>query len=227
MPKLLIFDLDQTLWAFDAAQPRFQTPHRLAPEGVQCQAAVAKPFKEAAEIVRHLKGSGQRLAVASANSQEKVCASLLQHMGFLQDRAGFGGIEKSIMAIYPGSKTAHFKQIADGSGLEFREMLFFDDRALNVRAAQKLGIVAHQVSSLDGLTWKDFSAGLDAWRAQRRSSLAMSKWLRPKVTTPAGLESAAEAPPVVGISRYLRSATSVYSCMSDMSQHYRSASRPG
>ena len=30
-----------------------------------------------------------------------------------------------------------------------------------------------KVSSLDGLTWKDFSAGLDAWRAQRRRNSEM------------------------------------------------------
>eukprot|EP00434_Breviolum_minutum_P023607 symbB.v1.2.020823.t2/scaffold1772.1/size102061/2 len=169
-PKLVIFDLDQTLWSFDAAQPRFGPPHRVAPEGaVQCQAAVAKPFKEAGEIVRHIKGSGEyRMAVASANSQEKVCSALLQHMDFFQNGAGSGGIEKPLLAIFPGSKTTHFKQIAEVSGLDFREMLFFDDRALNIRAedvadtadhkaAQKLGIVAHQVSSLDGEVYRPLS----------------------------------------------------------------------
>ena len=34
-----------------------------------------------------------------------------------------------------------------------------------------------EVSSLDGLTWKDFSAGLDAWRAQRRRNRDVDKLL--------------------------------------------------
>eukprot|EP00435_Cladocopium_sp_Y103_P011115 s3604_g2.t2 len=207
MPKLLIFDLERP--GLPAAT-RFQSsaPHGLTGSTQRVTgagAAVAKPFKEAAEIVLPMGlGLGRLRASPRCGLRQftggKDGSKRKDQKGLASKTPpGPGGIEKSIMAIYPGSKTAHFKQIADGSGLEFREMLFFDDRALNVRAAQKLGIVAHQVSSLDGLTWKDFSAGLDAWRAQRRSSLAMSKWLRPKGTTPAGLESSAEPPPVIDL----------------------------
>ncbi|CAK9065570.1 unnamed protein product [Durusdinium trenchii] len=123
-------------------------------------------------------GVQARIAVASANSQEKVCAALLQHMGFLQDPGEAGGIERALLAIAPGSKTGHFQRIAKASGVDFSEMLFFDDRAMNVRAAEKLGIVAQQVSSLDGLTWAQFHAGLRAWRSQRRSSRVLAQWMK-------------------------------------------------
>ncbi|CAE7390193.1 MDP1, partial [Symbiodinium microadriaticum] len=184
-PALVILDLDQTLWPFDAALPRFGLPHRRGPDGVHCQGAPANPFSEAVEIVRQLKLQSTeecpwRLAVASANSQDKVCTSLLNHLGLLKERDSYGGIDPKLLVIHPGSKTVHFNEIAQRTGIEFREMLFFDDRAMNVRVAQKLGISAYQVSSLEGLTYKAFAAGLQTWRSERRSSSALSSWLQPQ-----------------------------------------------
>ncbi|CAE7346608.1 MDP1, partial [Symbiodinium sp. CCMP2456] len=140
------------------------------------------------------------MAVASANSQDKVCTSLLNHLGLLKERDSHGGIDPKLLVIHPGSKTVHLNELAQRTGIEFREMLFFDDRAMNVRVAQKLGISAYQVSSLEGLTYKAFAAGLQTWRSDRRSSSALSSWLQPQPKSLPGADVAAAAtapPPLV------------------------------
>ncbi|CAJ1404709.1 unnamed protein product [Effrenium voratum] len=201
-PKLLVFDLDQCLWSFDAALPRYGPPHRASDGAVQCQAAAAKPFKEAAEIVRQVNELPDigplRVAIASRNAQEKICIALLQHMGLFQDSPGGPGIDRSLLAIYPGSKTTHFQQLAKASGVDFQDMIFFDDKGMNIRAAQSLGIVAQQVSPLRGVTWKDFHAAMGSWHAQRRSSQALTRWLtgKPEVAAVAVVDLVEEDIPV-------------------------------
>mmetsp|Transcript_159908 Transcript_159908/g.489151 ORF Transcript_159908/g.489151 Transcript_159908/m.489151 type:complete len:355 (-) Transcript_159908:294-1358(-) len=191
-PKLLVVDLDQTMWPFDAALPRYGLPHREAAgtePGVQCSGALARPFAEAVAVVREVS-TGWRVGVASANACRDVCCSLLSALGLvaaelsLWEPGGPGpvpggrGIERGLMEIHSGSKAVHLERLARASGIPFSEMLFFDDLRANVATAQRLGVAAHQVSPQMGLTRRAFSTGLAAWRAQRLSKAAMATWMR-------------------------------------------------
>merc|ERR1719422_2167450 len=139
------------------------------------------------------------MGVASANMQRKVCVSLLRHLGLLQERpagassgegmcrqqpaanSGSGGIEPALMEIYGGSKTAHLRRIAAVSGVDFVDMLLFDDLQRNIRAAHTLGVTGYQVNGLEGLTWAALAAGIAAWRSTRLSKTALASWLRPRL----------------------------------------------
>eukprot|EP00929_Paragymnodinium_shiwhaense_P044657 TRINITY_DN22892_c0_g1_i1.p1 TRINITY_DN22892_c0_g1~~TRINITY_DN22892_c0_g1_i1.p1 ORF type:complete len:172 (+),score=16.99 TRINITY_DN22892_c0_g1_i1:217-732(+) len=135
-PKLLIVDLDQTMWPFDAANPRYGLPHLhgcgLREAGVQCCGAVAKPFSDAVSILMDVGAArcgktGQRLckiAVASANARRDVCCSLLYHLGLVahaeipDDGTNVpdgGMIDAALIQVYPGSKSVHFNKIAERS----------------------------------------------------------------------------------------------------------------
>ena len=190
-PRLLVLDLDQTLWPFDAAQPRYGLPHRSCSGGsmataVRCVGATATPFDEALAVVRRAGGNGWRIAVASANSKRNVCESLLRHLGLLQttgDREDgiigeAGKFDSGLLEIYPGSKKTHFERLAESSGIGFSQMLFFDDRPQNIRAAQELGVVAVLVDPLIGLTEAAFARGCSRWRAQQQGAVAMANWLQ-------------------------------------------------
>jgi len=205
-PKLIVLDLDQTLWPFDAAHPRYALPHHPASHGgIQCRESIATPFAEAISVVKSIlavpntgtsNSSSWRIAVASANSNKDVCTSLLRHLGLMQpsprelvtrrrcvpedvDPFGdvFGGIEQHLLEIHPGSKTVHLQRLEAASGIAFCDMLFFDDRRNNISVAQRLGVVAYQVSPLTGLTRNAFAEGMRLWRTQRQSGKAMATWL--------------------------------------------------
>jgi len=42
--------------------------------------------------------------------------------------------------IYPGSKVTHFQRLKKDSGLEYVDMIFFDDEERNIRDVEKLGV---------------------------------------------------------------------------------------
>lgn len=182
MPRVVVIDLDQTLWPFNAADPRYRLPHQLQPHPVPAVCCgsgfIAKPFTEAHALVHELKSAGIRLGVASTNSAREVCVSLLAALGLIAPDRDSGGIDRTLIEIYPASKRQHLQQIAMNSCVEPQDMLFFDDLSPNITAAQRLGVVAHQVNSLQGLTYAHFKKGLARWRAQRSSSGALAAWLQ-------------------------------------------------
>jgi magnesium-dependent phosphatase 1 len=82
--------------------------------------------------------------------------------------------------IYPGSKIAHFKRIRERTGIEYSEMLFFDNESWNVREVERLGVVC--VYCPQGLTraaWEEgvrkFAAAAEGAAASAPSSGARRK----------------------------------------------------
>ena len=69
------------------------------------------------------------------------------------------------LQIYPGNKTTHFERIQRDSGIEFEEMLFFDDESRN-KNVEVLGVVMQLVR--DGVTREEIDAGVRSWRKRNR-----------------------------------------------------------
>ena len=65
------------------------------------------------------------------------------------------------LEIYPGTKTTHFSRIHKRSGMDYTEMLFFDDESRN-RNVEELGVVMRLVK--DGVTRQEVDLGVKAWR---------------------------------------------------------------
>lgn len=65
--------------------------------------------------------------------------------------------------IYPGSKIAHFKRIRERTGVEYSEMLFFDNESWNVREVERLGVVC--VYCPQGLTRAAWEEGVRKFAA--------------------------------------------------------------
>ncbi|OBT39230.1 hypothetical protein VE00_09930 [Pseudogymnoascus sp. WSF 3629] len=68
------------------------------------------------------------------------------------------------MEIYPGSKKKHFARLRETTGVEFGEMLFFDDEKRN-REVEELGVTMWWVP--DGLDGGEFERGVGEWRRRR------------------------------------------------------------
>ncbi|OBT65896.1 hypothetical protein VE03_05462 [Pseudogymnoascus sp. 23342-1-I1] len=86
-----------------------------------------------------------------------------------KDKGGQGKARRAIeffshMEIYPGSKKRHFAKLREATGVEFGEMLFFDDEKRN-REVEELGVTMWWVP--DGLDGGEFERGVGEWRRRR------------------------------------------------------------
>uniref|UniRef100_A0A061SGL5 Magnesium-dependent phosphatase 1 n=1 Tax=Tetraselmis sp. GSL018 TaxID=582737 RepID=A0A061SGL5_9CHLO len=70
--------------------------------------------------------------------------------------------------IYPGSKATHFRRIQQETGLDYAEMIFFDNEKWNCRDVEPLGVTC--VYTPSGLTEEVWDEGLKqfAERASRQ-----------------------------------------------------------
>ncbi|TFK21686.1 magnesium-dependent phosphatase-1 [Coprinopsis marcescibilis] len=86
--------------------------------------------------------------------------------GGSEDSSSFSRVTPAInffdqLEIYPGSKIKHFKKNYENTGIDYADMLFFDDEIGN-KEVEKLGVVFCHVPA--GVNNQKFEQGLAAWR---------------------------------------------------------------
>ncbi|KAJ8302900.1 hypothetical protein KUTeg_019296 [Tegillarca granosa] len=121
-PKLIIFDLDYTLWPFCVDRKiNIEPPFSKTPAGKVFDACSreVKPFPDVDTILRRLSYQGYRLGVVSEALKKEPLKSLINCFEW---EKYFDHCE-----IYPGSKIQHFLKIKKDSGVDFNDMMFFDD----------------------------------------------------------------------------------------------------
>ena len=164
LPKVVVFDLDNTLW----------TPELYTLRKLPGYAGAELPGPRAGTDVWLLDGaaaalhelatceewSSTRIAVASRTNKGRWAEQLLRDFAC----PGVPGTSlANLLAqaeIYPGSKVKHFEALSEGLGVDYGEMLFFDDAADgpygNCAAVSKLGVLsAHCPLGLTVDVWRD------------------------------------------------------------------------
>ncbi|CAG7661867.1 unnamed protein product [Allacma fusca] len=134
-PRLIVFDLDFTLWPFWVDGSGFT--HVRAPfckkkgKVVDSWGKIINISGEIYEILKYLKTEDFRIGVASATRQIDGAEELIHHFGWDE----FIDYKQ----IYPGSKLRHFSRLKEMSDCEYHEMLFFDDDIRFVEEVRSLG----------------------------------------------------------------------------------------
>jgi magnesium-dependent phosphatase 1 len=117
-PKLIVFDLDNTLWT-----PELYTLRKLERSNkIPVAGKDVKLFpgsKEVIDRIRKGEFGDTQFAVASRTKSGEWAKDLLGQFG-LWDLFQY-------VEIFPGNKKAHFENIRQASGIDFKDMLFFDD----------------------------------------------------------------------------------------------------
>ncbi|XP_045192111.1 uncharacterized protein LOC123548694 isoform X2 [Mercenaria mercenaria] len=121
-PKVIVFDLDYTLWPFWVDRGmNIELPFKHVGENKVCDASgrEVKSFPDITPLLQRLHNEGYKLGIASEAFYREECAKLVKLFGW----------EELIdyKEIYPGSKIFHFVKIKKASGVEFCDMLYFDD----------------------------------------------------------------------------------------------------
>ncbi|KAK1274891.1 hypothetical protein QJS04_geneDACA005693 [Acorus gramineus] len=119
LPRLVVFDLDYTLWPFYC----------------ECRSKAEMPtlYPHAKGILYALKDKGIDVAIASRSPTPDIAKAFLKKLG-LQSMF----VAQEIFSSWT-HKTEHFQRIHRRTGVPFNSMLFFDDEDRNIEAVSKMG----------------------------------------------------------------------------------------
>lgn len=143
--QLIVFDLDFTLWnAGGTWCDHTFPPYRKVKEHVEdSNGSVIFLYPEALNILESLQAKGFTIAIASRTHEPSWANELLKLFNI---NHFFSHKE-----IYPGSKIEHFQQLQHTTGIDFENMVFFDDEMRNIDDVSGLGVNAVLVDR--GVTW--------------------------------------------------------------------------
>ncbi|KAJ6219602.1 hypothetical protein RDWZM_005414 [Blomia tropicalis] len=146
-PKLVVFDLDHTLWNFGIDSFCFTPPFHFEKSSdklIDMSGKSIETFPDTLTVLKHLHSLNIPVAVASRTKYPSGAYSVLEKLKLDQYIRYF--------EIYPGQKMKHFSRLREQSGAEYSEMIFFDDEQRNIDDISKLGVCAVLVESHKGAT---------------------------------------------------------------------------
>ncbi|GAU24075.1 hypothetical protein TSUD_388680 [Trifolium subterraneum] len=156
LPKLVVFDLDYTLWPFYC----------------ECRSKRETPslYPHAMGILLALKHKGIDIAIASRSPTADIAKAFLNKLGITSFF-----VAQEIYSSW-SHKTDHFQRIHSTTGIPFNSMLFFDDENRNIQAVSKMGVTSILVD--DGVNLGALSQGLTQFsRNWNTSQKNKQKWL--------------------------------------------------
>ncbi|KAL7538269.1 hypothetical protein ACHAXR_009527 [Thalassiosira sp. AJA248-18] len=140
LPSLVVFDLDNTLWTPELYQLRKLARANKYPVAHRD----VKLYPAAKEIIQQIKNdrngrfSSTKFAVASRTKSVDWAHRLLEQFEL---KELFDYIE-----IFPGDKKQHFNKLKRSSGIDYKDMIFFDDardgRFGNCEPVSQLGVLS-------------------------------------------------------------------------------------
>lgn len=138
LPRLVVFDLDYTLWPFYC----------------DCRSKREMPslFPQAKGILYALKEKGIDMAIASRSSTSDIAKTFIDKLSL---KPMF--VAQEIFASWT-HKTDHFQMIHTQTGIPFNSMLFFDDEDRNIQSVSKMGVTSILVG--DGVNLGALRQGL-------------------------------------------------------------------
>jgi magnesium-dependent phosphatase 1 len=167
LPRMIVFDLDYTLWPF-WVDTHVTPPLKASSNHSSAKDRVGESYafyNDVPSILHNLRAYGVKVGAASRTSAPDLGREMLRLLQIDVD----GKKKKAIdffdyMEIYPGSKITHFTKLQKATGLNYEDMLFFDDEARN-RNVESLGVTMYLVR--DGVTKDELDNGIREWRKRR------------------------------------------------------------
>lgn len=188
LPKLMVFDLDYTLWPF-WVDTHVNGNVKTIPgsNNTACVDRVGEQYSfysDVPSVLYWLPRLGVKAGVASRTYAPDVARDMLKllyvHPPPVQQQEGDNNNnntkkkpEKTRKAldlfdagleIYPSSKIRHMEALHKRTGIPYEEFLFFDDESRN-RDTESLGVTMCLVR--DGVTWGEIERGVKEWRRRR------------------------------------------------------------
>ncbi|ORX42892.1 magnesium-dependent phosphatase-1 [Hesseltinella vesiculosa] len=169
LPKMIVFDLDCTLWTpwIDYTYgPPFQ--YDAETNTMKDKRGEAfRLFKHVPEVFAMIKQWPDiKIGIASRSTTPDWCHTALKMFQVpSMDCSLYDLIDH--MEIYPGEKRQHFKELHKASGIDYNEMLFFDDEHRN-KSVTWLGVHFELLDPSKGLTMHHFNLALERFSKQSK-----------------------------------------------------------
>ncbi|KAK4526774.1 hypothetical protein GAYE_SCF27MG4691 [Galdieria yellowstonensis] len=160
LPKLAVFDLDYTIWAFwndCTAGPPYRKESDLTI--VDRSGEVLHMYPESRMILEEFRNENIKVGFASRSPVPKWTRNVVETFGLLP-------LVDNLCEIYPGSKEPHFKSLHKKTGIPFDEMIFFDDEMRNLVDVSKLGVTCQYCPR--GLSVDEVEKCLEAYRKKKK-----------------------------------------------------------
>lgn len=163
-PKLIVFDLDFTVWypeMYELAGAPFKKCKNTGRVTDSANEQV-QMFTDMHQILHILKTNPEfqdvKISVASSTNYPKwaeTCMKLLDVDGLETNLDSL----VEFKTIYPRTKTVHFNELRQLSGFEYEDMLFFDNARYNITDVEPLGVTC--IHCPNGMTLKVWNKGIE------------------------------------------------------------------
>ncbi|KAK8950412.1 hypothetical protein KSP40_PGU009876 [Platanthera guangdongensis] len=139
LPRLVVFDLDYTLWPFYCE--------------MRSKKVMPSLYPQAKGILHALQEKGVQMAIASRSPTPDIANTFINKLGF-QNMF----VTKEIFSSHT-YKEEHFRRIHKTTSVPFESMLFFDDEYGNIDKVSKMGVTSILVD--DGVNLQELQSGLE------------------------------------------------------------------
>eukprot|EP00166_Cyanidium_caldarium_P005331 ctg_632.g377 len=157
LPKLAVFDLDYTIWAFwndCTAGPPYK---RKGPLSIADRnGEVLEMYPQSRMILEEFQNHKVRIAFAS-RSPVPAWTKVVETFGLVT-------FVDNLCEIYPGNKIPHFKSLQKKTEIPYEDMIFFDDMR-NLVDVAKLGVTCQYCPR--GLNVNEVEKCLEAYRKNK------------------------------------------------------------
>ena len=141
MPRLVVFDLDFTLWQPELYQLSSGPPFKACSDGcvLTTRGERLDLFPAARAALRELADAGVPVAIASRASEASWAMEIMRLLRVDKRRTVADVVGSSPVVIQGGSKVKHLKHIASETGVPLHDILFFDNERSNIAEVEKIG----------------------------------------------------------------------------------------
>jgi magnesium-dependent phosphatase 1 len=180
VPKLVVFDLDETVWPNHCDRDT-KSPYTVTDGNILDRyGRLANCYPIIPLIIGTLIDKGIPVAYATRNparreiierlkslviSGDRTLWSILPNEDYLQAYSSIGGT----------AKTKHFNALNQVTSVPFKEMLFFDDDSYNIIYAEFLGVTGMLVDTKVGFTLDLFMNGMKTYNNNHKKIQEISE----------------------------------------------------
>ena len=168
VPRLVVFDLDATLWVPEMYELWGGAPWRaqglgraLSSKGEEVR--LMGTSRETLDLLRTgTQFAGTAVAFASRTTEVEAATALIDVMqvadGVTMSQCGQKG---TYAEIFPGRKTKHLANLRERTGIPYSSMLFLDNEYANIRDVGGLGVAS--LHTPHGITPEAWEQGLSLY----------------------------------------------------------------